>query len=75
MIATALRVIYKYSGTASQHDSNRGSQLSLPFTVAVRSKTGTVFARSKAAIIGSNPTQGMDVYSVCVYSVFVFFYL
>jgi hypothetical protein len=32
-----------------------------PITVAVRSKAGTVFARSNAGIVGSNPTQGMDV--------------
>jgi hypothetical protein len=30
-------------------------------TVAERSKTYTVFASSEAAIVGSNPTQGMDV--------------
>jgi hypothetical protein len=29
-------------------------------------------ARSNAGIVGSNPTQGMDV-SVCVYYVFVLF--
>jgi hypothetical protein len=33
----------------------------LPVTVAERSKARTVFARSEAAIVGSNPTQGMDV--------------
>jgi hypothetical protein len=35
-----------------------------PITVAARSKVWTVFARSNAGIVGSNPTQGMDVY-VC----------
>jgi hypothetical protein len=40
----------------------------LPITVAARSKAWTVFARSNAGIVGSNPTRGMDV---CVYSVFV----
>jgi hypothetical protein len=30
-------------------------------TVAARSKACTVFARSKAGILGSNPTQDMDV--------------
>jgi hypothetical protein len=39
--------------------------------VAARSKARTVFVRSNAGIVGSNPTQGMDV-CVCVYSVFVF---
>jgi hypothetical protein len=38
----------------------------LPITVAARS----FLAQSKAGIVGSNPTQGMDVY-VCVYFVFV----
>jgi hypothetical protein len=33
----------------------------MPVTVAERSKACTVFARSKAGIVGSNPTQGMDV--------------
>jgi hypothetical protein len=32
-----------------------------PITVAVRSKAWTVFARSNTGIVGSNPTQGMDV--------------
>jgi hypothetical protein len=30
-------------------------------TVAARSKASAVFARSDAGIMGSNPTQGMDV--------------
>jgi hypothetical protein len=30
-------------------------------------------ARSNAGIVGSNPTQGMDVCIVCVFSVFVLF--
>jgi hypothetical protein len=33
-------------------------------TVAARSKSRTVLARSNAGIVGSNPTQSMDV---CVY--------
>jgi hypothetical protein len=33
----------------------------LPITVATRSKAWTVFARSKAGIVGSNLTRGMDV--------------
>jgi hypothetical protein len=36
--------------------------------MATQSKAWTVFPRSNAGILGSNPTQGMDV---CVYSVFV----
>jgi hypothetical protein len=39
--------------------------------VAARSEALTVFARSNAGIVGSNPAQGMDVCIVCVYSVFV----
>jgi hypothetical protein len=45
-----------------------------PITVAARSKASTVFARSNAGIVGSNPTKGMDI-CVCVYSVFVLFYV
>jgi hypothetical protein len=37
-----------------------------PVTATERSKACTVFARSKAGIVGSNPTQGMDVW--CVYA-------
>jgi hypothetical protein len=46
-----------------------------PVTVAERSKACTVFARSEARIVGSNPTQGMDICCLCVYvrfSVFVY---
>jgi hypothetical protein len=32
-----------------------------PVTVAELSKVCTVFARSEAGIVGSSPTQGMDV--------------
>jgi hypothetical protein len=39
-----------------------------PITVAARSKTWNVFARSNAGIVGYNLIQGMDV---CVYSLFV----
>jgi hypothetical protein len=35
-----------------------------------RAKTWTIFAGSKAGIVGSNPTQGLDV-CVWVYYVFV----
>jgi hypothetical protein len=31
-------------------------------TVAARSKAWTVFARSNTVIVGSNPTEGIDVY-------------
>jgi hypothetical protein len=42
----------------------------LPITVAERSKSWIVFARSKAGIVDSSPTRGMDVcvrlFCVCV---------
>jgi hypothetical protein len=41
-----------------------------PVTVAERSKAWTVFARSEAGIVGSNPTKGMDVWCVCVCAFF-----
>jgi hypothetical protein len=41
-----------------------------PITVAARSNAWTVFDRSNAGVVGSNPTQGMDVrvrlFCVCV---------
>jgi hypothetical protein len=40
-----------------------------PTTAAARFKSWTVFARPHAGIVGSNPTQGMDVCIVCVCSV------
>jgi hypothetical protein len=45
----------------------------MPITVDVRSKAWTVFALSNSGIVGSNPTQGLVVCIVCVYSVFVLF--
>jgi hypothetical protein len=42
----------------------------MPITVAARSQAWTVFARSNAGIVGSNPIQSMDVcvrlFCVCV---------
>jgi hypothetical protein len=44
--------------------------MELPITVGARSKARTLFARSKAEIVGSKHTQGMDVcvrlFCVCV---------
>jgi hypothetical protein len=34
----------------------------MPIRAAARSKAWTLFARSNAGIVGSNPSQGMDVY-------------
>jgi hypothetical protein len=44
---------------------------SSPLTVAARSKAWTVFVRSNAGVVGSNPTRGMDVCVrlFCVYAV------
>jgi hypothetical protein len=42
-----------------------------PVTVAERSKACTDFARSEAGIGGSNLTQGMDVWCVCLFCVCV----
>jgi hypothetical protein len=47
-----------------------GTQFIGPITVAARSKPRTLFALSKAGIVCSNPTQGMNVY-VWGYSVFL----
>jgi hypothetical protein len=38
----------------------------VPVRVAERSRAFTVFARSKAGTVGSNPTQDMDVWCLCV---------
>jgi hypothetical protein len=46
-----------------------------PITVAERSKAWIVVARSNDVIMGSNPTQGVDVCIACIYSVFVLFYV
>jgi hypothetical protein len=43
----------------------------VPVTVAERSKPSTVFARSEAGIVGSNPTQGMGVMVYVRFSVFM----
>jgi hypothetical protein len=43
----------------------------VPVTVAEGSKAWTVFARSKAGIVSSNPTQGMDVWCMCLFCVCV----
>jgi hypothetical protein len=42
------------------------TQVIVPVSVANPSKAWTVFARSDAGIVGSNPTQGMDVWCVCM---------
>jgi hypothetical protein len=42
-------------------------------SVASRSKAWTSFVPSNAGIVYSNPAQGVDVFIVCVHSVFVLF--
>jgi hypothetical protein len=44
---------------------------STPITVAARSKAWIVFTRSNTEIVGSNPTQGIDVCIVCLFCVCV----
>jgi hypothetical protein len=41
----------------------------MPATVAEPFKACTVFARSEAGIVGSNPTEGMDVWYVYAFIV------
>jgi hypothetical protein len=65
--------IYTPASWARGFSDSLGVCWSLPITVAAWSKAWTVFARPKARIVASNPTQGMDVCIVCVYSVFVLF--
>jgi hypothetical protein len=43
----------------------------MPNTMAERAEAWTVFVRSNTGIVGSNPTQDMDV--CVIYSVFVLF--
>jgi hypothetical protein len=51
------RVYYSYTSPVI----TRNYSVIAPVTVAERSKACTVFARSEAGIVASNPTQGMDV--------------
>jgi hypothetical protein len=60
-------------GNAGIHTRQLRSTVSLsqyltPVAVAERSKACTVFARSEAGIVGSNPTKGTDVWHVYVFS-------
>jgi hypothetical protein len=43
--------------------------------VAQQSKACTAFVGSEAGIMGSNPTQDIDIWYVCVYSVVVLSYV
>jgi hypothetical protein len=54
-------------------DISKGKSISWSIIVAARSGAWTVWPRSNTTILGSNPTRGMDVCIVCVYSLFVLF--
>jgi hypothetical protein len=43
----------------------------MPVTEVERSKAYSVFTRSEAGMVCSNPTQGMDVWYVYVFILFV----
>jgi hypothetical protein len=64
-----VHVLRLESGSLWIHDV-RVLYITLPITVAARSKAWTVFALSNTEVMGSNPTRGMDVYvslfCVCV---------
>jgi hypothetical protein len=47
--------------------------MDLLITVAARSMARTLFVRSNAGFVGSNPAQCLDVCIVCVSSVLVLF--
>jgi hypothetical protein len=49
---------------------NRHPLYNLPITVVERSKAWNIFAGSNTGIMGSNPTQGMDV-CLCLFCVFL----
>jgi hypothetical protein len=50
-----------------------GSMLSQPDAVPARSEAWTVFARAGGGILGSNPTQGMDVWCVNAFFLYMCF--
>jgi hypothetical protein len=61
-------------GNESLHEISNDNRVRVLVTVVERSKACTVFTCSEAWIVGLNPTQGMDVWCLCVYvhfSVFV----
>jgi hypothetical protein len=43
----------------------------MPVTIAEQSKVLTVFARPEAGVVGSSSAQGMDVWYVYVFILFV----
>jgi hypothetical protein len=59
-------VYYIPEFSLTKSENSRLVYLNMPVTVAERSKSCTIFASSEAGIVGSNPTQGMDVCCLCV---------
>jgi hypothetical protein len=55
------RVLVKRSHQEEMSQIFLGKKLTLPMTVAARSKAWIVFVSSNTGIVGSNPTRGMDV--------------
>jgi hypothetical protein len=69
---TQMELISTLSGKSSELlglNFNRVLHISQHITAVARSKARTVFSRSNAGIVASNPTQGMDV---CVRFFYVF---
>jgi hypothetical protein len=61
-VVNALKIeIQDETGTCVNSESFNTSMCIQPVTVAERSKACTVFVRSEAGTVGSNPKQGMDV--------------
>jgi hypothetical protein len=58
---------YQYVFRRGAESVKPRDKFTLPVTVAERSKAWTVFARSEAGIVDSNPTQGIDVWCVYVF--------
>jgi hypothetical protein len=67
----AYRSVGRQHGIDFARQSNKHCLARKPRPIDTRLTAWTVFARSKAGIVGSNPTQGMDVCIVFVYSVCV----
>jgi hypothetical protein len=51
----------EHSHVVTTNTYNTLIKITVPVTVAERSKACPVFTRSEAEIVDSNPTQGMDV--------------
>jgi hypothetical protein len=69
-----LGCIHMFQGVTNKQEIWMKLMQHPPVTVVEQSKACTVFVRSEAGIVGSNPTQGMDgdIY-VCVCGFFFMF--